>query len=222
MSDYLGQSPKETKIPIHVVSVQILLSELNSLNNEAQHSYTSELNYLRHLGVGKLTEYTVEKEFTGVTVVEKPKGFILFTLDIKKFQKLLVKAKKLYNSKQKANTVSGKGAEITFNDANEIWINIEGQERRKLARPDINSENGEVFEYLYNNPNIFHSKTDIEQTINMSINKSFHKIVENLGFTGDIRKAFFAVGKDRICFRNPITKKQLSELEITDLQSIQK
>lgn len=212
----------ETNIPIHFVSIQILLSELNSLHNEVQHSYTSELNYLERMGVGRLSEYTVEKEFTGITVVEKPKGFILFTLDIKKFQELLTKAKELYNSKQKANAVSEIGAEITFNNANEIWINIAGKKREKLARPDVNSENGEVFEYLYNHPNNKHSKTEIEQAINMNINKSLHKIVENLGFTGDIRKAFFAVGKDSICFRNPLTIKQLAELEITDLQAIQK
>lgn len=87
-----------------------------------------------------------------------------------------------------------------------------------LAKPDFGSENEMVFGYIYQHPNERLNKTQIEQQLNISIGKSFHKIVENLGFKGDLRKAFFDLSKTYIRFRNPVTKKDLDALNIEILK----
>jgi len=87
-----------------------------------------------------------------------------------------------------------------------------------LARPDSFSENEGVFAYLYKNPNIAIPLEDIKKEIGESLTKSIHKILENLGFTGELRKAFFKVAKNKILFRNPLTKKDLEELGIKHLK----
>jgi hypothetical protein len=87
-----------------------------------------------------------------------------------------------------------------------------------LAKPDFGLENEMVFGYIYQHPNERLSKAQIEQDLNISIGKSFHKIVENLGFKGDLRKTFFDISKTYIRFRNPVTKKDLDSLNIETLK----
>jgi len=86
-----------------------------------------------------------------------------------------------------------------------------------LAKPDFGLENEMVFGYIFQHPNERLSKTQIEQDLNISVSKSFHKIVENLGFKGDLRKAFFDISKTYIRFKNPLTKKDLDLLHIETL-----
>jgi hypothetical protein len=74
----------------------------------------------------------------------------------------------------------------------------------RLSRPDFNGENERVFRFLYDHPNQKFSKNEIEQETGNRLQKSFHKIVENLGFTGELKKRFFDVAKDSIQFKNPI------------------
>jgi hypothetical protein len=103
---------------------------------------------------------------------------------------------------------------ITFTMANEIVLN----DVLILARPNLNNENAALFEYLMGNPNKNLQKRDIETALNLKIGKSFHKIIENLGFKGDLRKAFFKTAETSILFRNPVTDEQLRQLGIPCLR----
>lgn len=103
---------------------------------------------------------------------------------------------------------------ITFSMNNEIVLN----DLVVLKKPNLNSENTAVFEYLIKNSNKKISKKEIENHIGNSIGKDLHKIVENLGFTGDFRTAFFKVSKDALYFRNPITKADFEQLGILPLR----
>lgn len=99
---------------------------------------------------------------------------------------------------------------ITYTKSREIIIN----NLVLLAKPNFNSENDVVFQYLYNNPNRAHTMKQIETATGNEITKDLHKIVENLGFTGDYKKIFMSVTKTEIMFSNPITQSQLNDLGI--------
>lgn len=86
-----------------------------------------------------------------------------------------------------------------------------------LANPDFDSENERVFTYIYKSPNKRISLKELQQNTG-KLGKTLHKIVENLGFTGNIRKAFFDVSKTGIRFRNPVTKTDLDELGIKHIK----
>lgn len=100
--------------------------------------------------------------------------------------------------------------EVTFTPGREIFIN-----NFLLTRLDFDSENDNVFKYLYEHPNQTISLAELEKRLGGErLKKSLHKIVENLGFVPEIRKAFFDTSKDSIRFRNPLTKAILEELKI--------
>lgn len=104
--------------------------------------------------------------------------------------------------------------EITYNDnIGEIYLN-----KFLFSKVRYNSENETVFAYLFKNPNRKITKKEFKEKTEHSIGKSFHKIVENLGFSGDLRKAFFMVSEQAIFFRNPVTKKDLDNLGIYQLK----
>lgn len=103
---------------------------------------------------------------------------------------------------------------ITFSMNNEIIIN----NLVLLSQPNFGSENAEVFEYVIERPNKEIKQKEIEKHIGRSIGKDLHKIVENLGFKGDVRKAFFRVSTDTILLRNPVTRAHLAELGIPFLR----
>lgn len=86
-----------------------------------------------------------------------------------------------------------------------------------LANPDFDSENERVFTYIYKNQNKKIDLKELQQNTG-KLTKNLHKIVENLGFVGNLRKAFFDVSKTGIRFRNPITNKDLEELGIKHLK----
>ena len=104
--------------------------------------------------------------------------------------------------------------EITYSEGREILIN--GQ--FILGKPDFERENDLVFDYLINNPNKIITKEEIEKAIGSSLTKSLHKIVENLGFRGEIKKVFIDVSKVSIRFRNPITRSTLDNLGINKIK----
>lgn len=86
-----------------------------------------------------------------------------------------------------------------------------------LAKPDFNRENEIVFTYIYSHPNERISRERIEKTgkeNDVEIKKPLSKIIENLGFAGNLQKAFFSVSNKGILFRNPVTRKDLDELGI--------
>lgn len=104
--------------------------------------------------------------------------------------------------------------EIRFTPAREILIN-----QFLLTRLDFDSENDNVFKYLYEHPNQTITVAELEKRLGGTpLKKSLHKIVENLGFMPEIKKLFFDISKDSIRFRNPITSKDLEALGIPRLR----
>lgn len=83
-----------------------------------------------------------------------------------------------------------------------------------VAKPDFERENERFFTYVFNKPNKRISKKEIEDYYKEKLTKTFHKIAENLGFTGNFKKAFFDISSKGIRFRNPVTKKDLDSLGI--------
>lgn len=104
--------------------------------------------------------------------------------------------------------------EVKFTPAREILIN-----GFLLTRLDFDSENDNVFKYLYARPNQTISVADLEKQLGGTLlKKPLHKIVENLGFAREIKRVFFDISKDSIRFRNPITSKELEALGIPHLR----
>ena len=93
---------------------------------------------------------------------------------------------------------------ITYTTGREIVLN----DYFLIGKPDFGGENDIVFDYLFKNPNKKFTKNAIETAIRCPLQKTFHKIVENLGFKGDLKKVFFNISKDYIQFNNPVTKKE--------------
>lgn len=87
-----------------------------------------------------------------------------------------------------------------------------------LGKPNFNSENDLVFNYLIEHPNATLDRSDIEKAIGIKLTKSLHKIVENLGFNTELRKLFFHITKDFLYFRNPVTKEDLTKLGINKIR----
>lgn len=82
------------------------------------------------------------------------------------------------------------------------------------------SENDSIFAYLYKNPNQEKSSEEIKLGTGLESVKDLNKFLENIGFTGDLRKVFFKASKDKIRFNNPITKEHLEELGIEHLKLV--
>ena len=98
--------------------------------------------------------------------------------------------------------------EIKLTTSREILLN-----NLVLARPEFGSENEIVFRYLFDNPNRPVKLDELQKRMgDQAIKKTLHKIVENLGFQGDLKDAFFSVTKDSILFRNPIRKEDMKKL----------
>jgi len=139
----------------------------------------------------------------------------------KLFKRYIDKAKEIYARRSAYSSHAKRNseivAEIELNIANEIFLVVKGKKKQQLGHPHHDSENGNVFEFLFGHPNMLFTKKQIEEATNISITKTFYKIVDNLGFTGNIKKAFFKTAKNTIFFRKEITAKQLKELGITNL-----
>ncbi len=105
---------------------------------------------------------------------------------------------------------------IQFTSAREILLNNAYQ----IAKPDFDRENERVFGYLYDHPNAKFTKEQIESELREKLVKPLHKIVENLGFTHALKKAFFSVSQDTIQFRNPINGRDLAPTVAAGLNSL--
>lgn len=97
---------------------------------------------------------------------------------------------------------------VTFTQTREILLN----DVFLIGKPDFDSENEVVFGYLYNNPDRTITLDELKEKLKRDITKTLHKIVENLGFKGDIKNLFFNISKSSIKFKKQITQKDLDEL----------
>lgn len=108
----------------------------------------------------------------------------------------------------------GKSLKITYSEhSREIILN----DFFIISKPDFNSENEQVFDYLYKNPNLKITKGELTEDLKTTLTKDFGKIVENLKFKKDLRKAFFDISQDSIKFYNPVSKERLEALGIKNI-----
>ena len=109
---------------------------------------------------------------------------------------------------------------ITYTKAREIFLNdVVHNSVHLLAKPSFDSENDNVFNYLYEHPDQKFTKKQIEDGVQITGIKSLHKIVENLGFQGDIKRVFFNVSEQSVQFRNSITREDLKNLHVDRIES---
>ncbi|HEX6977104.1 MAG TPA: hypothetical protein VF185_01930 [Patescibacteria group bacterium] len=171
----------------------------------SDNSYYSEATRTGHLA--KLEQQAQ----TDIGNFIKQKETYLVELNLRKTDVPKSSQAKPFNEEDKSN--SDKVYEITY-ISRDILLN----NTFHLAKPDFDSENEVVFSFLFNNPNQTFSRTEIEVEIRRKIAKSLHKIVENLGFVGDLKKVFFNVSKDSICFKNPVTRPDLDKLGVVHIK----
>lgn len=113
----------------------------------------------------------------------------------------------LFKRKKKEESLK---AEILYTADRNIILN----NQFLIAKPNFNSENDLIFNFLFRHPYQSFSRKEIESEIGIKLFKDFDKIVENLGFKKDLRRIFFDVSKDKISFRNPVTGEQLKQMKI--------
>jgi hypothetical protein len=96
--------------------------------------------------------------------------------------------------------------EIVYTQSREILVN-----NFLIGKPDFNGENDNVFGYLFKHPNVPVSLDDLGKVLGgKPPKKALSKIVENLGFCGELKSIFFSVSKTTIMFKNPITRAHLA------------
>lgn len=174
--------------------------------------------------VGKLSSLQAIKELHKVRVSrnEGKHYFWSFLLD-KNYQKVFEDYEKLYKEiaskyeqtkKMQEVILKNPVYEVKYSEqTREILIN--GFLLKKLRSF---SDNDATFAYLYKNPNKDKSSEDIKNATKMESVKDLNKFLDDIGFTGELRRVFFKVSKSRIQFNNPITKEYLEEIGIERLK----
>lgn len=126
----------------------------------------------------------------------------------RKYEKQYELASREYTQSQNQATqeVSDPMYEVRYSEKNrEITIN-----NFLLKKPDFDSENERFFTYVYANAN---KRIDTKE-LNASgvvLKKTLHKVIENLGFTAQLKGVFFDVSKDSVRFKNPVSKSDLND-----------
>ena len=83
-----------------------------------------------------------------------------------------------------------------------------------LSTPNFNSENESFIEYVITHPNETLKREAMQSDLKVKFKKSFHSILGDLGFKGEIRKLFFDASKTAVQFKNFIPETELAELGI--------
>lgn len=78
-----------------------------------------------------------------------------------------------------------------------------------LSKPQYDSTNERFFRTVYARPNCTINIADIDLQ-----GKSVHKIIEQLGFVGDLKKIFFKANKNTVIFHNPIKISVLKDMKL--------
>jgi hypothetical protein len=123
--------------------------------------------------------------------------------------------KKLEGYKNKINQIDDTIVhQIFFKNNREILLD----NKIKLSKPNLGSENDNFFDIIYANSNKKLNILDIEAKIG-KLNKRPINILTDLGFTGEIKKLFFpSVSARAIMFINPITKNYLKNNNLKQLK----
>lgn len=133
------------------------------------------------------------------------------------------KIKELYNDL--IETKDGKNNYITSKDKlsdkynitlkdREIWVN----DRYLLSKPHSIGSNMEFFLYILDNQDKEIKRSELPQNIITEIKgKKFSKIINALGFKGEILKAFFPKrGKGSVLFKQSVNKSELKKIGINE------
>ena len=102
---------------------------------------------------------------------------------------------------------------ITYTPAREVLVN-----NFSLGKPDFAGENDTVFRYLLKHPNKIIDIKELESVLGEKLKKELRKVVENLGFSRELKALFFSVSNKSIMFRNPITRQYMRENNIPPLK----
>lgn len=167
----------------------------------------------------------LESDFGVIKIIDFSKGDVTGYGNRPEFKIQLLEEKffnflKLVESRSGDGLANGNSLEknlrITYSEnSREILLN----DLFLISKPNFNSENEQVFYYLYRNPNKTITKAEFEENFNANktLTKDFNKIVENLKFKKDLRKAFFEISSDSIKFFNPVSKERLEQLGIKNI-----
>ncbi|QQS61695.1 MAG: hypothetical protein IPN70_02070 [Candidatus Moraniibacteriota bacterium] len=136
------------------------------------------------------------------------KGFEIMNLDGAGFTFKIILALKKELGTHSENKLSD-AYEISIKDR-EIWIN----NTYLIGKPHGAGSNMEFFSFLFEHPNKFFRKSELPDGIKNEIkSKKFSKILNSLGFKGEILKAFFPKRstKTGLLFNKVISDKDIEE-----------
>jgi hypothetical protein len=106
---------------------------------------------------------------------------------------------------------------VTYSDATrEVWLNDCHGQVKLLSRPQFDGVNDNFFVFLYGNTQHAITSADLLNRGIVLKNKRLHKVVEELGFKGKLKRLFFKVSKHTIVFDNSVTRRVLKEAKIPD------
>ena len=177
------------------------------------------LDYMKNKGI--VTSYKI----TYFAANGGDASVIAVTVDIPKFQEFKARACAVYVAKErelappqapkevpKPQPVDPESNtdvvyEVKFTSAREILIN-----GFLLTKLDFNSENDNIFDHIFRNPNKLIGIGELKPSLGgADPKKALSKIIENCGFTRELKKLFFNISKTSVFFRNPIRRKDLDD-----------
>jgi hypothetical protein len=108
--------------------------------------------------------------------------------------------------------------EIMYSNGQIVLVNRVTGETRKLARPDFDSANDNIFQTLFDNPDRKYSIDEMRRIADKRDLNDLHKVPETLHFKGHLKSLFFRVSKNTISFTRTATRGQLAVLGIDPRQ----
>lgn len=86
-----------------------------------------------------------------------------------------------------------------------------------LTKTNADSIPDNFFCYVLENSRRLIKLREIEENIKEDITRSIHKVLNDMGFKGNLKKTFFKVSTSNVYFRNPVYKKEFESLHIPPL-----
>lgn len=184
----------------------------NDINELIENNFRA-LGYLKNIGVIRYFSTVANSLYAEII------------LNTTLFDDVLMRAKNRKNHSNKDEMSDPKdNIKIDGNDKVLYEIRYSEQSREILVNNFLLkklhsfSDNDAIFAYLYENANKVVSVKDIKAGTKLTSIKDLNKFLENIGFTGELRKVFFKVSKDQVRFNNPVAKKDLEEIGISYLK----
>ena len=85
----------------------------------------------------------------------------------------------------------------------------------RLSKPNFNSENELVFDFLFRNANRRIELSEIAEAIKRPLTKKLREVVRDLGFIRELKEIFFPdISKTSIRFVNPVTRRDFEVREL--------